>query len=247
MDRTRQPSHFLIELGKIGAAIEKLFIQTPPADLMRRIASGASLADDLRRQVDHRIHGQSVRVKTLKSLRLLGLVEAADEIDAGATRILNDLSFWEKRWADTIRLHDGDHQEAIDWLGENPHEAREQFANIESQAVEVVESLRLITASQQSLMPKLADAQLQNDLVNRVTLGDHPQIVLEDGNAIALKYDTAVWLKALIDCGDWMSGSEFNRQHPELGGNIRADRLEIPEVVKKHVDSQTGKGARWLT
>ncbi len=78
-----------------------------------------------------------------------------------------------------------------------------------------------------------------------VTLGNHPQIDL-DGKTIALKYETAVWLKSLIDCRDWMSGPEFNRQHPELGGNVRADRLEIPAVVKEHVVCQTGKGSRWL-
>ena len=79
-----------------------------------------------------------------------------------------------------------------------------------------------------------------------VTLGDHPQIVI-DGSAIALKYETAVYLKSLIDCGDWMSGPKFNQKHPELGGNVRVDRLEIPAVVRKRVDSQTGKGSRWLT
>ena len=86
-----------------------------------------------------------------------------------------------------------------------------------------------------------------NVVPSLVTLGDHPQIILDGLPAIALEYETAVWLKALIDCGDLMSGAKFNRQHPELGGNIRADRLKIPAGVKKHVDSQTGKGSRWLT
>ena len=80
-----------------------------------------------------------------------------------------------------------------------------------------------------------------------VTLGDHPQIVIDNDNAIALDYEAAVYLKALIDCGDWMSGPKFNQKHPELGGNVRVDRLEIPAVVRKRVDSQTGKGSRWLT
>jgi hypothetical protein len=79
-----------------------------------------------------------------------------------------------------------------------------------------------------------------------VTLGDNPQIIL-NGEPIALNFDTAVWIKALIESGDWMSGAAFNKAHPELGGSVRKDRLVIPGSVAAWIESAPGKGSRWLT
>ena len=77
-----------------------------------------------------------------------------------------------------------------------------------------------------------------------VVLLDPPQIAV-DSQPFALKYEAAVWLKALVERQDWLSSSEFNEAHPELGGNVRPDRFELPEAVKKHVKTDRRKGSRW--
>ena len=87
-------------------------------------------------------------------------------------------------------------------------------------------------------------ALIVNVAPSLVTLGDHPQIVL-DGKDIALKYDAAVYLKALIDCGDWMSDPEFKAK---LGSeNDRPDRWrkQLPPEVRARIETDIRKGSRW--
>ena len=77
-----------------------------------------------------------------------------------------------------------------------------------------------------------------------VTLGDNPQIVL-DGNAVALKYDAAVWLKALIDCGDWMSGPEYRTKHGSENDRPDRWRKDLPPKVRDRIETDRRKGSRW--
>ena len=77
-----------------------------------------------------------------------------------------------------------------------------------------------------------------------VTLGDHPQIVF-DGNAIALKYETAVWLKTLIDCGDWMSDSEYKAKHGSENDRPERWRKQLPPEVLDRIETDRRKGSRW--
>lgn len=79
-----------------------------------------------------------------------------------------------------------------------------------------------------------------------VKLGTHPSITL-DGLAISLKLETAIWIKALIEHRDFLSMSTFNKRYsPELGGNVRHDRLDVPDEVAKHVEGPTNAGFRWI-
>ena len=78
-----------------------------------------------------------------------------------------------------------------------------------------------------------------------VTLGDHPQIVLEDGNPIALDYETAVWLKTLIDCGDWMSDPEYRVKHGSENDRPDRWRKKLPQVVLARIQTDRRKGSRW--
>lgn len=77
-----------------------------------------------------------------------------------------------------------------------------------------------------------------------VTLGEYPQITL-DGNAIALTYETAVWVKALIAADDWISQREFNASHPEFVGKFRTRGLTIPDAVAARIKTES-RGSRWL-
>ena len=77
-----------------------------------------------------------------------------------------------------------------------------------------------------------------------VTLGDHPQIVL-DGNAIALKYEAAVWLKELIDCHDWMSDPEYKAKHGSENDRPDRRRKQLPSEVLARIETDTRKGSRW--
>ena len=75
-----------------------------------------------------------------------------------------------------------------------------------------------------------------------VTLGTHPQVVL-DGNSIALTYDQAHWLKALINTGDWMSDRAYNRVH-KLQPRPDRFRKKLPSEVLGHVET-SNMGSRW--
>lgn len=81
-----------------------------------------------------------------------------------------------------------------------------------------------------------------------VTLGDHPQIILGSGGdekTIPLKYETAVWLKALIDCGDWMSDPEFKKNHGSENDRPDRWRKDLPPEVLARVETIRSKGSRW--
>ena len=85
-----------------------------------------------------------------------------------------------------------------------------------------------------------------------VKLGKNPQILL-DGNAIALTFEQARWLKALIDAGDWMSDSTYKRENntstykrENNTPNSRPDRLRKRRQVEilAHVETKN-IGSRW--
>ncbi len=77
-----------------------------------------------------------------------------------------------------------------------------------------------------------------------VTLDDHPQIVL-DGIPIALRDDAAVWLKALIDCGNWMSDREYKAKHGSENDRPDRWRKKLPPAVLARIETQKSKGSRW--
>ncbi len=79
----------------------------------------------------------------------------------------------------------------------------------------------------------------------KVTTDDHPQIVLEDGNAIALKYDAAVYLEALIDFGDWMSDPEYKAKHGSENDRPERWRKQLPPEVLARIETDRRKGSRW--
>ena len=63
---------------------------------------------------------------------------------------------------------------------------------------------------------------------------------------VQIDYDHAVYLKALIETGDWLSDPEFRKSHPVYKTD-RQDRLrkKLPRAVAAHIET-TSRGSRWV-
>ena len=63
---------------------------------------------------------------------------------------------------------------------------------------------------------------------------------------IQIDYDHAVYLKALVETGDWLSDPEFRASHPDYETD-RQDRWrkKLPRAVAAHIET-TSRGSRWV-
>ncbi len=77
------------------------------------------------------------------------------------------------------------------------------------------------------------------DTKPEVILGEHPQVTI-DGVAIAITFEQAEYLKALIERGDWLSSAEFRT-------GSRPDRIckDLPSPISDRIETHPSRGKRW--
>lgn len=78
----------------------------------------------------------------------------------------------------------------------------------------------------------------------KVDIAPIPQIAI-DGTAISLTWEQARYLDVLIKHGDWMSDSEYRRDHGSENDRPDRWRKALSPIVQTSIETDRKKGSRW--